>query len=40
MNWKNRRLGCVGVALPEVTIRIVDPGTLQELPADTDGEVH
>jgi len=38
-SWKNRRLGAVGIALSEVKIRIVDPATLEELPADTDGEV-
>ena len=38
-SWKNRRLGTVGIALPQVKLRIVDPATLEELPADTDGEV-
>lgn len=40
MNWENRRLGTVGVALPAVTIRIIDPDTLEEKPHDTDGEVR
>jgi hypothetical protein len=39
MDWQCRRLGCVGVPLPEVTVRIIDPETLEELPKDTDGEV-
>jgi len=37
--WTKRRLGTVGIALPQVKLRIVDPATLEELPADTDGEV-
>jgi acyl-CoA synthetase (AMP-forming)/AMP-acid ligase II len=39
MNWQNRRLGCVGVPLPGVTVRIINPDTMEELPMDTDGEV-
>ena len=39
VDWENRRLGCVGVPLPGVDVKIVDPETLQPLPADTDGEV-
>jgi long-chain acyl-CoA synthetase len=37
--WDLRRLGTVGVPVIGVTVRIVDPETLEELPADTDGEV-
>jgi hypothetical protein len=39
LSWKNRRLGCVGIALPEVDVQIVDPESLEVLPNDTDGEV-
>jgi long-subunit acyl-CoA synthetase (AMP-forming) len=39
VDWSARRLGCVGVPIPGVTVRIVDPETLQQLPSDTDGEV-
>jgi acyl-CoA synthetase (AMP-forming)/AMP-acid ligase II len=39
-SWSTRRLGCVGVPLPGVTVRIIDPETMQELPKDTDGEVR
>ena len=38
-NWDQRRLGCVGVPIPGVRVRIIDPETLQEMPGDTDGEV-
>lgn len=37
--WKNRRLGCVGIPLPDVDVQIVDPESLAVLPNDTDGEV-
>ena len=37
-NWETRRLGTVGVALPRVTVSIIDPEG-KELPADEDGEV-
>lgn len=37
--WEKRRLGCVGVALPGIDIKIVDPDTLQDVPHDTDGEI-
>ena len=39
VSWENRRLGCVGVPIPGVKVRIMDPETLQEMPSDTDGEV-
>lgn len=39
MNWETRRLGCVGVPLPGVSVRIINPETLAELPDDTEGEV-
>ena len=39
-SWSNRRLGTVGIALPQVKLRIIDPATLKELPTDTDGEVR
>ncbi len=38
-NWDQRRLGCVGVPIPGVRVRIIDPETLEEKPSDTDGEV-
>jgi len=39
VSWENRRLGCVGVPIPGVKVRIMDPETLQEMPSDTDGEI-
>jgi acyl-CoA synthetase (AMP-forming)/AMP-acid ligase II len=39
-SWATRRLGCVGVPLPGVTVRIIDPETMEERPSDTDGEVN
>jgi long-chain acyl-CoA synthetase len=39
LEWENRRLGCVGVPILGVTVRIINPETLEELPADTDGEI-
>lgn len=36
---RDRLLGSVGVPLRGVQVRIVDPGSLQTLPADVDGEV-
>ena len=39
MNWDTRRLGCVGVPLPGVSVRIINPETLAELADDTEGEV-
>jgi long-chain acyl-CoA synthetase len=38
-DWSQRRLGTVGCPLNNVDVKIVDPDTLQPLPADTDGEV-
>ena len=38
-SWEYRRLGCAGAPLPGVTVRIVDPDTLEELPVGVDGEV-
>ena len=35
----NRLLGTVGCPLEGVTVRIVDPDTLLEVPPDQDGEV-
>lgn len=37
--WKYRRLGCVGAALPGVTIMIVDPITLEEKSGEDEGEI-
>ena len=37
--WENRRLGCVGVPLDNVIVKILDPETLEEKPHGTDGEV-
>jgi long-subunit acyl-CoA synthetase (AMP-forming) len=39
IDWENRRLGCVGVPIGGIEVKIVDPGTLEVLPNDTDGEV-
>ena len=39
MDWSGRRLGTVGKPLCNVQVRIIDPETLQERPANTDGEV-
>jgi long-chain acyl-CoA synthetase len=39
IGWENRRLGTCGVPLEGVTVRIMDPQTLEELPADADGEI-
>lgn len=38
-DWSQRRLGTVGCPLNNVDVKIVDPDTLQPLPADTDGEI-
>ena len=37
--WEGRRLGYTGVALEGVTIKIVDPETLEEVPEGEEGEV-
>jgi len=39
VGWKTRRLGCVGVPLQDVDVRIVDPATNEDLPPNTDGEI-
>lgn len=39
VDWDLRRLGTVGVPIRDVTVRIIDPATMEELPSDTDGEV-
>lgn len=39
LDWSVRRLGCVGVALKGVDLRIVDPETKEDVPTGTDGEV-
>jgi long-chain acyl-CoA synthetase len=39
LDFSNRRLGCVGVPLQGVDVKIIDPATGEVLPADTDGEV-
>jgi long-chain acyl-CoA synthetase len=38
-NWQTRRLGCSGVALYNVKVRIIDPNTMEELPPGEEGEV-
>jgi long-chain acyl-CoA synthetase len=38
-SWTQRRLGTSGVVLKDITVRIVDPETLEELPPGIDGEV-
>jgi long-chain acyl-CoA synthetase len=38
-NWKTRRLGCVGVALHNVDLRIVSQETMQEVPAGQVSEI-
>ena len=37
--WKDRRLGSVGVAIPGMEVAILDPSTLEEVPLGTDGEI-
>ena len=37
--WEGRRLGYTGVALEGVTLKIVDPVTLEEVPLGEEGEV-
>lgn len=37
--WEGRRLGFTGVALDGVTLKIVDPETLEEVPLGEEGEV-
>jgi len=39
MSWNKRRLGCVGVPLPNLDVRIIDPTTLISLPANDEGEI-
>jgi len=38
-SWKYRRLGCSGVPLQDVDVRILDPVTLEEVPLGEEGEV-
>ena len=40
VDFSKRRTGCVGVPLPNVDVRIIDPETKQEMPPNTDGEVR
>ena len=40
LTWANRRLGTSGVALPEVTLRLIDPVTLEQVPLGQEGEVY
>lgn len=37
--WEHRRLGCSGVALEGVDVRVIDPNTLERLPNGEEGEV-
>lgn len=37
--WKDRRLGSVGVAIPGMEVMILDPATQEEAPLGTDGEI-
>mmetsp|Transcript_5137 Transcript_5137/g.7857 ORF Transcript_5137/g.7857 Transcript_5137/m.7857 type:complete len:666 (-) Transcript_5137:128-2125(-) len=37
--WENRRLGCVGVPIPGVTVLILDPVTLEEMNDGSEGEI-
>lgn len=39
VGWGNRRLGCSGVPLPGLDVRIVDPATFETRPAGEDGEI-
>ena len=39
VDWEYRRLGCVGVPIHGIDVKIVDPTTLQPVPNDTDGEI-
>lgn len=38
-DWENRRLGCVGVVIPGLEVRILDPATLEPVPPGVDGEI-
>ncbi len=38
--WTDRRLGCVGVPIPSLDVRIINPETLEEMPSGSDGEVR
>ncbi len=38
-DWQTRRLGCVGIALYNNTVMIVDPNTLEERPLGEEGEI-
>ena len=37
--WSQRRLGCTGVVLPNVTLKVLDPATMNEVGPDQEGEV-
>jgi long-chain acyl-CoA synthetase len=39
LGWKNRRLGCAGVPIPGLDVRIIDPETLEDKRPDEDGEI-
>ncbi len=32
--------GCVGAPVPGCEVKIIEPGTKKEMPADTDGEIY
>lgn len=38
-SWANRRLGCSGIAITDVKLRIIDPETLEERALGAEGEV-
>ena len=37
--WEHRKLGCVGVAIGGIDVRILDPNDFHEIPNGQDGEV-
>ena len=38
--WNDRKLGCVGVAIGGLDLRILDPTDFHEMPDGQDGEVY
>lgn len=39
LSWENRRLGCIGVPLPNIDVKILDPATLTFIPSAEEGEI-
>lgn len=38
-NWIQRRLGCAGIIVGNITVKILDPETMEEVSSDKEGEV-